>query len=486
MTLSARTFSAARWTTASTVMRAVLQLGQITVLARFLSPQDYGLMAMVTVVLSYAALFSDMGLSTAFIQRSHVSHDERSSLYWLSVIVGAALMVLVMLISPLAAHFFKEPQLVALMMLAATNFLVTACGQQLRMDAEKNLNFRPVAMIEMAAALGGFVVAVVMASLQWGVYALVAASMVTAWTNMVLAWLVLARGWRPSLRLKWNEVRWFVRFGGGMLVNNVINHMNSTVDLLLGGRVLGAAQLGLYSVPRNLILQVQGMVNPIFTRVGFPLIASIQHDKQQVRQVYLMTMNMTASVNAPIFVFIGVFAHELALVLLGEAWQNAAPLLQVLAGWGLLRSFANPVGSLLFGLGRVRLSIGWNLGALLLIPPILFVSARWGSLGLAWGMASIMAALLLPAWAILVRPTCGATLREYLPQIAVPSLLAALSGAAALATASVFGESWVRLLAGAATGGMVYLLLCSWFNKALIQSINGLLGRKQPVREEAN
>ncbi len=135
-----------------------------------------------------------------------------------------------------------------------------------------------------------------------------------------------------------------------MLLNNVINHVNATIDLVLGGRMLGASQLGLYSVPRNLLLQVQGMVNPIFTRVGFPLIASIQHDKERVKQVYLKTMNMTASVNAPIYVAIAVFAPEIVWLLLGPNWTDTAPLIRVLALWGLLRSFGNPVGSLLFGL----------------------------------------------------------------------------------------------------------------------------------------
>lgn len=461
MTLAGKTYSAARWTTASTIIRAGLQLLQVAVLARFLAPADYGLMAIVMVVLSYAALFSEMGLSTAFVQRQQISHEERSSLYWFSVAVGGALMLILIAISPLAAMLFKEPKIIPLMLLLATNFLVIALGQQLRIDAEKALNFRPVALIEISAALVSFVVAVVAAALEWGVYALVFAAMVSAWLTMLLSWLALAKGWRPAWRLHWVEVRWFVHFGGSMVLNNVINHFNSTVDLILGGRILGVGPLGLYSVPRNLMLQVQGMINPIFTRVGFPLIASIQNDTERVKQVYLKIMNMTASVNAPAYVTIAVFAPEIVMLLLGPTWAEAAPLMRVFALWGLLRSFGNPVGSLLFGLGQVRRAAKWNASLLLIIPSVLWFSSQWGAMGMAWAMAGLMAALFVPGWAILVKPTCGAGLREYFKQVAVPTLCALLAGLLGWASVQALDKDILKLGFGLSATAFVYLGL-SW------------------------
>lgn len=481
MSLAHRAYSAARWTTASTVSRAGLQLLQVAVLARFLLPSDYGLMAMVMLILSYAALFSDMGLSTAFVQRQQISQEERSSLYWLSVVVGTVLMFLVMSISPLAALFFKEPQLVPLMLLVATNFLVIALGQQLRMDAEKALNFRPVALIEIFAGLVGFAVAVLTAWMDWGVYALVVAAMTSAWLTMILSWLVLAQGWRPALRLRWGEVRWFVQFGGTMVLNNVINHINSTIDLVLGGRMLGASQLGLYSVPRNLLLQVQGMVNPIFTRVGFPLIASIQRDNERVKQVYLKTMNMTASVNAPIYVAIAVFAPEIVFLLLGPNWTEAAPLMRVLALWGLLRSYGNPVGSLLFGLGYAKLAVKWNASLLLIIPPVVWFFAQWGAIGMAWAMAGLMAALFVPMWAILIRPLCGLTFVAYIRVIIIPTTSALASGGLAWFTVVYINVMWQRLCLGLIVGTLSYSLLSWFFNRQFIDAGLHLVRHKRRI-----
>jgi O-antigen/teichoic acid export membrane protein len=465
--------------TLSSMVRAGLQLGQLVVLTRFLSPEDYGLMALVMVVISYATLFSDMGLGTAFVQRQHITHEERSSLYWLSVAVGAGLMLLVMLVSPLVAQLFHEPRLLPLLILVATNFLVVALGQQLRMDAEKALNFRPVALIEILAGVGGFGVAVTTAWIGWGVYALVAAAVLSTWLTMLLCWVLLAHGWRPLWRLRWAEVRWFVRFGGGMVINNMLNHINATVDVLLGGHLLGAAQLGLYSVPRNLVLQIQTMVNPIFTRVGFPVISAIQHDKVRVRQVYLKIMNLTATVNAPIYVAMAVFAPEFVQLMLGEKFQDTAPLLQILALWGLLRSFGNPVGSLIFGLGRVRLSIWWNAGLLLVIPPVLWLGSQYGALGMAWAMASAMALLFVPGWALLVRPTCGASLWVYTRQLLVPTLCAVFAGVTTSVLVSLLSYPIARLGCGLAIGILQYSLLTWLLNRDFVKTLKYYFSSKQ-------
>lgn len=433
-------------------------------------------MAMVNVVLSYVALFSDMGLSTAFVQRQNITHEERSSLYWMSVSVGGGLMVLLALFSPLLAGFFKEPRLVLLLVLVGTNFLVVALGQQLRMDAEKALNFRPVAIIEIISVVIAFGVAVFTAWQGGGVYALVTASMTSTWLTMLLSWILLSKGWRPALRFRLEEVKWFVRFGGGMVINSVINQFNATIDVLLGGRILGAAALGFYSVPRNLIMQVQSMVNPVFTRVGFPMIASIQHDKARVRQIYLKTMNTTASVNAPVYAALAVFAPEIILVLLGEKWQASTPLLRILAVWGLFRSFGNPVGSLLFGLGRVRLATLWNTGLLFVVPPVIWFGSQYGLVGMSWSMAGLMAGWFIPGWAVLVRPTCGARLWEYAKQVLVPSVCAGSAGVSALLAVAGLEAPILKLVIGLPMGGAFYLLLSWLFNRNFIEALVTAIG----------
>jgi O-antigen/teichoic acid export membrane protein len=454
-----------------------LQLAQVAVLARLLAPQDYGLMAMVGVVLGFAGLFADMGINSAFVQRQNVSEDERSSLFWLNVGLSAALSMLVVVLSPVLAGWFGDTRLTPLLMLAASTFVIAALGQQVRMNAEKALNFRPVVLLEVAAALLGFGTAVGAALAGWGVYALIAGGLVSTIGGTVLAWLFLADGWRPLWRFRLADVRSYMGFGGALVANNLVNEVNRNIDLMLGGRLLGATALGLFSMPRNIVFQIQGMVNPIITRVGFPLIAQVQADISRVRAIYLKTLNMTASTNAPIYIGIAFFAPEVVRVVLGPKWLVAADLLRLLTVWGLLRSTGNPVGSLLLGMGRADLSLKWNLGLLFVVPPALWGGSQYGTVGLAWALLGVAAALFIPGWYVLVRPLCKAGLIEYTVAALRPMVLATVAIAPAYFLAQSFSDPATRLLLGAVVAAPLYFWLSYLMNREWVTAMMHLAGR---------
>ncbi len=485
MTLKTKSFSAVRWTTTAAIVRAALQIAQVTVLARLLSPEDYGLMAMVGVVLSFTALFADLGLNSAFVQRRDVTLEQRSSLFWLNVVLSVGLSVLVIAASPLLAWFFGDKRLSPLMMLSASTFVIGALGLQVRLAAEKELDFRPIMLLEIAAAVLGFVSSLSAAVSGWGVYSLVLGGIITAFSGTAFAWMFVARGWRPMWRLRMKDVRPYLRFGGTMVANNIVNQINMTVDLLLGGRLLGASQLGLYSVPRNLVLQLQFMVNPIITRVGFPLIAQVQNDVVRVGSIYLKTMNMTASTNAPLYVGIAVFAPEIVTIMLGDGWQASAPLLRVLAAWGFFRSTMNPVGSLLLGMGRADLSLKWNLALLLILPPVMWFGSQYGAAGLTWALLGLYISLFVPGWFFLIRPLCRVSLFNFSVATLRPLVLALLSLLPAYLTASQFDGATIRLIIGGVISVPFYLTLCYEANHEWLGAMMELMVERRSVTNAA-
>jgi O-antigen/teichoic acid export membrane protein len=463
--LKQRTFSAVRWTTTATVARTLLQLAQIAVLARMLAPEDYGLMAMVGVVLGFAGIFADMGVNSAYIQRQDVTPEQRSSLFWLNVCMSSVLTLLVLMLSPLIAHFFGDVRLSHLLMLAATTFVISALGQQLRMNAEKELDFRAVVLQEVAAAFLGFAAAVAAAFAGWGVYALILGGIVGTVSSTILAWLFLARGWRPMWCFRLSDVRSYLGFGGALVANNLVNEFNRSVDLLLGGRMLAAAALGLYSLPRQVVFQIQGTVNPIITRVGFPLIAQVQDDIPRVRAIYLKTLNMTTATNAPLYVGIAFFAPEVVRIMMGDKWLAAADLLRLLSLWGFLRSTGNPVGSLLLGMGRADLSLKWNLGMLFVVPPVLWVGAKSGTMGLAWALLVFTILMFVPGWFVLVRPLCKAGLLEYIVTALLPLLIAVASIAPAYFLTAQIANVYLHLGMAVFISAPLYLVLSYWLNR---------------------
>lgn len=479
MTLKEKTYSAVRWTSASAVFRAALQIVQVAVLARLLSPEDYGLMAMVGVVLGFAGVFADLGLSSAFVQRKQVTEEERSSLFWLNVVVGAAFTFLVGVSSPVIAILYGDNRLTPLVALSALSFLVVSLGQQVRVAAEKELHFRSVVVLETGATFVGFLTALVSAACGLGVYSLVLGGLATSSLASAFAWLFLASGWRPQLRLQLKDVQPYLAFGVAVVGSNIVGQIHQTLDLLLGGRLLGAAQLGLYSLPRNLVLQIQFLINPVITRVGFPLIARVQNDADRVRSIYLKTLNMTASVNAFLYVYMAFFAPEIVRILLGGKWAGAVSLLRLLAVWGVARSVINPVGSLLLGMGRASLAFGWNAALLVVVPPVLWVGAAHGSIGLARALVGLSFFLLVPSWYFLVRPLCGATLAEYSLQVVRPMAIAVLSVFSAYSLVCHINASMLRLTIGLSLSVMCYFAMGCLLNKEWIRAMCGLFARSR-------
>ncbi len=481
MSLRRKTFSAVRWTSLSSAVKALLRVASIAVLARILVPEDYGLMAMVSVVLGVAGLFADLGVNSAFVQRQDVTQEQRSSLFWLNVSMSAGIALLVIALSPLFARFFGDPRLTPLMMLSSTTFVLVALGQQVKMSAEKELHFKAVVVLELVSVFVGFVTAVLAALSGWGVYSLVAAGIVGAATATVFYWMFVARGWRPLWRLRLDDVRPFLGFGSAIVADNIVNYINRTVDIFLGGRLLGVTELGLYSVPRTLVLELSGMVNSIITRVGFPLIAQVQSNVTQVRSIYLKTMNMTAAINAPLYIGIAFFAPDIVAIILGPGWDRSGSLLRILALWGGLRATGNPVGSLLYGMGRAGLSLKWNLSLLLIVPPVVWIGSKNGPEGMAWALLLLQTGLFIPMWYFLVRPLCQARLLEYSIAALRPFVFSGLALAPAFWFATSFEGNIVRTFIGVAISVPLYLLFSYVGNREWVLAMMELAMRPRPL-----
>jgi O-antigen/teichoic acid export membrane protein len=353
------------------------------------------------------------------------------------------------------------------------------------MTAEKALDFRPLVLTEITSAVVGFAAAVSAAYTGWGVYALILGAIVNAVAATVLAWLFLARGWRPMWRFQWADVRSFLGFGGALVANNIVNEFNRSIDLLLGGRMLAASALGLYSLPRQIVFQIQGMVNPIITRVGFPLIAQVQADIPKVRSIYLKTLNMTAATNAPLYVGIAFFAPEVVSIMLGDKWLAATDLLRLLAIWGFLRSTGNPVGSLLLGMGRADLALKWNLAMLCLVPPLLWMGSHYGTLGLAWSLLGFTVVTFIPGWYVLVRPICNAGLLEYTIAALRPLMIAGVAIAPAYVITLPMTNVYLHMVVAVLISAPLYLGLSFLLNREWLVAMRQLVSPGRTPKNNA-
>jgi O-antigen/teichoic acid export membrane protein len=384
------------------------------------------------------------------------------------------------LAAPAIARLYHSDALAPLLCWTSLVFPLAAAGQQLRALAAKSLRFDVLARIEVLACACACVCAIAAALLHAGVYALAIAVVANAAIGSLLAWLLLPHEYRPGLHMRFGETRAYLRFGGYLVGESIANAFHRNADVFAGGLVVGANAMGVYSVPRDLSLRVATGINSIVTRVGFPVMAQVKHDRSRLKSIYLQTVRMTASVNFPVYVAMGIFANEIVALLYGPQWREAAFYLQILAAWGLIRSTGNPIGSLLYATGKTRRAFWWNIALLLSLPLLYWIGARgFGLPGLAATAVILQAIIVIPAWYFLVWPCCGTTLTEYLVQFGAPLVCAMVAGVVAWLGAHKLPHGTLRLAVGGILGIVVYLALSWQLNRQWVDAMLELLHIKK-------
>ena len=485
MTTRNAAFAAIRWTSMAMLGRATIALAQIVVLSRILDPADFKLVAIAITIVNVGIVFTDMGISNALIRFRDITANELDSLFWLNVMLGGAVTLVVAGGSPLIAWFYADSRLVPLVLIASTIFFITALGQQQRALAEKNLQFNTLFKIEILSALLGFGVAIVMALLGCGASSIVCGNVANALGVSSLCWVMLADGFRPHSSFSWATAKRFIAFGSNVVSMQIFNAFALNGDIILGGRLIAGSALGVYFQPRDLCLRIMFVVNPIVTRVSFPLLASVVHDKPKVRSVYLKAMNMTASVNFPIYAFLAVFSPEMVEIVLGPKWAESAPIMRMVAIWCAVRSAGNPVGSLLFATGETKRAMVAALAVAIAVFVSVYLGASFGILGIPAAL-TVLYAILIPAfWAGLIRPTCGAGFAEYHRTLLLPALATACASVAGIMVLHLVEAPPARLILGGAAGVAAYGASSWVLNRDWLISMTELLMVDRLLRKPA-
>ncbi len=450
----------------SAVVTAAVQLAQMMVLARLLGPEAFGLMAIVVVVVSLADLVGQMGLHEAIVARRDVTDSVFSSLYWFGVGCGIVTYLVFLTTTPLVVWIFGEDELGLLIPVTLISIVIAPLGTPFLALAQKAMRFGILTWVEIVSAVAGLATAVVSAW-YWdqGVWALVWAHL----TRVVIRTIAFAlRGWllgpRPAFQVDLADLRGFLRFGLFRIAAMSVNLLNSRIDQILIGSLLGVQALGFYSMAANLTLTPMQMINPVITRVAFPAFAKLQDDIPQLRSGYLHLLRALTFVNAPMLIGFAAVAGIAVPLLLGEAWQDTIILVQILAVYTLLRSVGNASGSLLLGLGRADITFYWNFGLLVVVPPVVYLASLTESLEyIAWSMAGLQVALFFALYFLVVRRLLGPCFGPFVGAFLGPAALSAAMAVVVLGVAPFIASATAtmvlttQILVGVASYGLLVM-----------------------------
>jgi len=348
--LRQRTLMGLGWNGAARLLGQLLQLAATVILARLLSPKEYGLLGMVLVFTGFASFVADMGLGASIIQRSTVTERHLNSVFWLNVATGIALTAVFALAAPLIARFYQEPQLRLLTAAIALSFFLGSLNVVQVALLDKALNFRTKFWIETVSSVASGAVAVVLAFSGAGVWALVGQTLTQAAVRVLMMWS--QSSWRPAWSFDFAAIRELMRFSGHLVGFGVVIYWSQNVDKLVIGRWIGSAALGIYSLADKLMRLPIASVTDVTTSVMFPALSFIQDDVESVRRAYLRATRMIALITFPAMVALGVLAEPAILVVYGPKWRGSIVILQLLCFAGLVQSATNTAGWIFMSQGR--------------------------------------------------------------------------------------------------------------------------------------
>jgi PST family polysaccharide transporter len=316
-------------TLASQGLQFVMLSVSTLVLARLLTPADFGLVAMVTAITDVASAFSDLGLSEATIQRKEITHNQVSTLFWVNVAVGLGLATITAGLAPILAWFYREPRLKDITLWLSLSFLFSGLTVQHGALLKRQMRFVSLAIRDIACCILAVPLAIIVALKGGGYWAIVALPLTLNFGQMAFSW-VMAR-WVPSSPRRDAHIGSMIIFGGNISASYLLTNVIGNIDNVLIGRYWGSGPLGLYSRASNLLMRpVRQLQSPV-GHVAIPAFSRLQDDPERFARYYLRTVNLMTWIGAPIFGFLFVAAKPVFTLALGAKWVDAAPVFQILA-----------------------------------------------------------------------------------------------------------------------------------------------------------
>jgi O-antigen/teichoic acid export membrane protein len=440
----------------------VLRLGSTAILARLLSPDDYGLVAMAVAITGLAALVKDFGLSAAVIQREDLTAAQVNALFWINTLIGLGLACLVAAVSPLIATFFGRPELTGITLALAGALLIGSLAVQHQALLSRQMRFGWISSIEAASLLAGIVAALAAAALGAGYWALVAQQVVATVARSVLLWV--ASGWRPARPGLAPGLRALMVFGGQFSLFNIVNQSALNLNQVLIGWLAGAGPLGLFSRAYQLLRLPVQQINTPLARVAVPALSCLQGDVGRYRTYYTGALAAIALIALPGIAAAAALSEEIVLVMLGSEWLEAAEIFQVLAFGGAVVVLANTTSWLYVSTGRTGAQLTWALVSRPIIAAAGVIGVQWGAYGVAMAYTVAEYVLVLPLFASAVRNT-PVGMGDVGRAVWRPLVLAGLVYLGTAGARIALGSAGVlpRAAVAAAAGVAVYALaVCLW------------------------
>lgn len=458
--IKSKSVSAGMITLGSQGIKMVIQLTTTVILARILSPEDYGVIAMAMAITAFAGLFQGLGLSAAAIQKIQLSNQQINTLFWINTGMGGVLTLIVALMAPLIAWFYQKPELVPVTIGLSWLFLINGVGAQHGALLQRELRFGKKAIAEVVGILCNLVVAIYMGVQGLGYWALVG-GLLSGLVAQTVLYMVFS-GFTPGKPAGSSDMRGMLVFGAQLTGFEIVNYFHRNLDHILIGRVWGADMLGVYSRAYQLLMFPVNSLRAPVVAVAFPVMSRLQNHPEDFREYYRKVILYLAWGSMPLATFLFVVSDKIVLFLLGEQWRAAEPIFAILALVCIIQPVASLRGLVLMSLGQGKRYMYWGMINAVLVSLGFVIGIFWGVKGVAISYVIVVYSILYPSLLYVFKDTPLAP-SDFFASICRPAFISLLTGGTVYGLSGMIYSEYAYLdLLGDLTVFIMAYLTASW------------------------
>lgn len=442
------------------------------IMARLLLPSDYGMIAMLVILIQVSQIFIDGGFTNALIQRKDRTEIDFSTVFYFNIFISLFLYFLIFISAPWIAEFYRMPELILVTRVITLNFIFSSLSAIHRIKLTIDVDFKTQSKISLISAVSSGVLGICMAYWGFGVWALVFQSLLNNLLLTILFYFFYR--WRPLLSFSMSSFKRLFSFGSKLLMSSLIHSVYYNLYSIVIGRRFSAIDLGYYTRAEQFAIFPSANVNAVISRVTFPILSSIQDDNERLTQAYRKYIRLASYLIFPLMVGLAVLAKPLIILLLTEKWIGIVILLQILCFDWMFDHLSGINLNLLYVKGRSDLALRLELIKKTIATIILFSSIPFGLIGMCLGrvLYSLIATYLNTYY---TKDLIGLSFLKQVKDIVPFFLLSLLMGVVCAFTISFIEGYILKILVGFFVGAIVYVSLSILFRFESIRDIIGIL-----------
>ena len=387
MTLREKAVGGFAWTSAGTLLSGLLNLLITLILARLLTPADFGLIELLIIFTSLSDIFVDSGFSQAIIRDPDATEKDLSSVFTLNLIIAGIIYTILFFASDYIADFYKNPLLAPMAKVAFLTILFNSFTIIQNANFSRRLNFKPFAIASIGAMVISGITAITLAYMNFGVWALVANLVLLSFFRMIFVWI--QSSWRPKILLSVTSIKRYFSFGSKLLVQGITDKIVTNLESLIIGKIYSASDLGYFSQGRKLDSYALQTATNVVQKVSYPILAHIEGDPSRLKNGCRRVLGVTLFCITPIIGFFISSAESVMGGLFGEQWLPSAPYLRLWAICGWTVSFYTIFNNIFLakGLSSKLLKLSLIRQALRIISIIALI--RISIMAMMWGIVAV-------------------------------------------------------------------------------------------------